>query len=339
MKKTIMMIIAVIFTIGSLSACGADKNNDLNSQAGTGKNLNGSNLKVVTTIFPEYYWVKNIMGEQAEKAEVTNLLDNGVDLHSYQPSIDDILTISECDLFIYVGGESDGWVKDALNQATNKNMEVINLLEVLGDKVKNEEIIEGMEHDHDHDEDHDHDHEEAELDEHVWLSLRNAAAICDEIAGRLMKLDPANADVYKTNVNAYKEKLNELDGQYKAVISGSTINTVLFGDRFPFRYLTDDYGLDYYAAFAGCSAETEASFETVLFLAEKVDELKLHSIMTIEGSDKKIAETIRNSTKTKDQEIRTLNSMQGITSGDIANGMNYLSVMTENLETLKQALK
>ena len=154
-----------------------------------------------------------------------------------------------------------------------------------------------------------------------------------------MKLDPANADVYKTNVNAYKEKLNELDGQYKEAVSGSKIKTLLFGDRFPFRYLTDDYGLDYYTAFAGCSAETEASFETVLFLAEKVDELNLHSIMTIEGSDKKIAETIRNSTKTKDQEIRTLNSMQGITSGNIANGMNYLSVMTENLETLKQALK
>ena len=145
--------------------------------------------------------------------------------------------------------------------------------------------------------------------------------------------------VNKNNVTSYKDKLNELDGQYKEAVSGSKIKTLLFGDRFPFRYLTDDYGLDYYAAFAGCSAETEASFETVLFLAEKVDELKLHSIMTIEGSDKKIAETIRNSTKTKDQEIRTLNSMQGITSGNIANGMNYLSVMTENLETLKQALK
>ena len=181
--------------------------------------------------------------------------------------------------------------------------------------------------------------EEAELDEHVWLSLRNAVVICDEIAGRLMKLDPANTDVYKNNVTAYKDKLNVLDGQYKEAVSGSKIKTLLFGDRFPFRYLTDDYGLDYYAAFAGCSAETEASFETVLFLAEKVDELNLHSIMTIEGSDKKIAETIRNSTVTKDQEIRTLNSMQGITSKDIASGTSYLSVMTENLETLKQALK
>ncbi|MBQ3380403.1 MAG: zinc ABC transporter substrate-binding protein [Oscillospiraceae bacterium] len=148
--------------------------------------------RIVTTIFPIYDWVMNVLGEQAENAEVSMLLDNGVDLHSYQPTADDIVRISGCDLFIYVGGESDEWVRDALQEATNKNMAVINLMEALGDSVKEEELVEGMEHDHDHaheedhehEEDHDHAHEEdhdhdaeqeeVEYDEHVWLSLKNA---------------------------------------------------------------------------------------------------------------------------------------------------------------------
>lgn len=348
MKKIISIIVAVMLIAGSLSACSNKQGNE-NKQNDT----DTKKIKIVTTIFPEYDWVKTIIGEKADQIDLTMLLDNGVDLHSYQPSIDDILKISTCDMFIYVGGESDKWVDDALAQATNKNMVVIDLLEVLGDKVKNEEIVEGMEHEHDHedededhdhdedrdhDEDHDHEHEE-ELDEHVWLSLSNAEIICDKITENLKKLDSANADIYQSNVNAYKEKLNSLDSQYKAAVNEAAVKTLLFGDRFPFRYLTDDYGLTYYAAFTGCSAETEASFETVIFLAGKIDEYNLKSILTIEGSDKKIAETIKNNTTTKDQKILTLNSLQGITSADIGNGITYLSVMTDNLNTLKDALK
>ena len=344
MKKIISVIVAVMVMTGSLSACSNKSDN----------NADTNKLQIVATIFPEYDWAKTILGEKADQAELTLLLDNGVDLHSYQPSIDDILKISSCDLFIYVGGESDKWVDDALAQATNKNMIVLDLMDVLGDRVKNEEIVEGMEHEHEHeqdhgedhehdedhddDEDHDHEHEE-ELDEHVWLSLNNTMIICDKITESLTNLDKANADTYRSNAAAYKEKLTALDAQYKAVVNEASVKTLLFGDRFPFRYLTDDYDLNYYAAFTGCSAETEASFETVIFLAEKVDELSLNSILTIEGSDKKIAETIRNNTSSKDQKILTLNSMQGITSKDIGNGVTYLSVMTENLDVLKNALK
>ncbi|MCR5204544.1 MAG: metal ABC transporter substrate-binding protein [Lachnospiraceae bacterium] len=365
MKKSIMIIVAVMLMIGSLSACSNAQNT--NEKSGT---INGNSkdkndrIKIVTTIFPEYDWVRTIMGQKADEADLTMLLDNGVDLHSYQPSIDDILKISTCDLFVYVGGESDSWVKDALNQATNKNMEVINLLEVLGDKVKNEEIVEGMEHehehgkddhdeDHDHDEDEDHDHDEdedhehddhdheheEEVDEHVWLSLNNTITICDEITERIKKIDPSGSDIYQANVNTYKEKLLDLDAQYKLAVAEANVKTLLFGDRFPFRYLTDDYGLKYFAAFTGCSAETEASFETIIFLAGKVNELGLKTILTIESSDGKIAETIKSNTNTKDQKILVLNSMQGITSSDIKNGKSYLSVMTENLNTLKEALK
>ncbi len=465
-------------------------------------------MKIVTTIFPEYDWVKTILGDKASNTELTLLLDNGVDLHSYQPTAEDMVKISECDMFVYVGGESDEWVEDILDTVENEDMVVINLMDVLGDSVKDEEVVEGMEHEHEHehaeieesdikdrtlgefagewkslypmlnagdleeyvehhaeehgeeprevkeellakwkceadkisvdgdkitftyadgktetasykyagfkavkDEDGDitgvryqfetdsadapkyvqfndhgfepseevahfhiyygnesfdalddfganpyfvhdglnadevlemlmggHDHEE-ENDEHVWLSLKNADVICANIAVELGNIDTANKDLYMSNYSAYKEQLTSLDAEYKAAVDAGKNKTLLFGDRFPFRYLVDDYGLDYFAAFTGCSAESEASFETIVFLSGKVDELGLSAIMTIEGANHKIAETVRDNTTSKDQKILTMNSMQSTTSGDIANGTTYLSVMTSNLDVLKEALQ
>lgn len=288
-------------------------------------------LQIITTIFPEYDWVMNVLGENPGEAEVTLLLDNGVDLHSYQPNAEDILKISTCDVFIYIGGESDAWVDDALKNALNEDMIVINLLDSLGDTVKEEEHVEGMQEEHDHEED-------AEYDEHVWLSLRNAEVLTGVIANALGSADPDNADSYRANAEAFITELQALDAEYTAMAEGAERKTLLFGDRFPFRYLTDDYGMDYYAAFAGCSAETEASFETVVFLAGKVDELSLPAIMTIEGTNHRIAETIRQNTASKDQEILVLDSMQGTTSKDVQNGISYLSIMEKNLEVLKTAL-
>ncbi|MBR2990083.1 MAG: zinc ABC transporter substrate-binding protein, partial [Solobacterium sp.] len=282
-------------------------------------------LQIITTIFPEYDWVMNVLGENPGEAEVTLLLDNGVDLHSYQPSAEDILKISTCDVFIYVGGESDAWVDDALKNALNEDMIVINLLESLGDTAKEEEHVEGMQEE-------DHDAESPEYDEHVWLSLRNAEVLTGVIADALSTADPDNADSYRANAEVYIAELQELDEEYAETVESAERKTLLFGDRFPFRYLTDDYGLDYYAAFAGCSAETEASFETVVFLAGKVDELSLPAIMTIEGTNHRIAETIRENTASKDQEILVLDSMQGTTSKDVQNGISYLSIMEKNLE-------
>ncbi len=294
-------------------------------------------MSVVVTIFPEYDWVKNILGGKADDAELTMLLDNKVDLHSYQPTADDMVKISGCDLFIYVGGESDSWVEDALKNPKNPNRKVINLLEVLGDAVKNEEIAEGME-EHDHEDADEHDHEE-EKDEHVWLSLRNAKTICFAIAEQLSALDPENKDTYAKNLQAYSEALTALDKEYSKAVEEGAHKTILFGDRFPFRYLVSDYGLDYFAAFSGCSAETEASFETITFLAGKVDELDLPCVLTIEGANHKIAQTIVQNTKTKNQQVLAMDSMQSITSQDVKNGVSYLSVMQKNLEVLKSALR
>lgn len=319
------------------------------------KKTDNSKLKIVTTIFPQYDWTREIMRDKASSAQLTLLVGNGVDLHSYQPSIQDIAKISTADIFIYVGGESDGWVKDALKNATNKSMKVINLMEVLGDKVKAEEIKEGMqaeeeEHeDHDHDaEDHDHEaeghhhhhdeDEEVEYDEHVWLSLRNAKILSAEIADALCEKDPANAASYKANYAAYVTKLDALDKEYSAAVASASKKTILFGDRFPFRYLTDDYGLDYYAAFVGCSAETEASFETVVFLSKKVDELGLNSVLKIESGDGKIARTIVQNTKNKTAKVLTLDSIQSTTLKQANAGTTYLKIMEDNLKVLKEAL-
>lgn len=488
-------------------------------------------LKVVTTIFPEYDWAREIIGDKASNVELTLLLGNGVDLHSYQPSIQDIAKISTADIFIYVGGESDGWVKDALKNATNKNMKVINLMETLGDRVKAEEVKEGMqaedEHEHHHEEhnhsavihaddikdrnlaefngewkslyshlmadeleeyvehqaeekgksekemkaeiaakwncgvkkvnvkgnkitlvydngktvtgkysysgyavkkndageitnvrykfeskdknvptfvmfndhgyapassvahfhfyfgnngfeefmdskvnsyfvasklsahecedlllghnhseaeEHHHHHhhgeeDEVEYDEHVWLSLRFAKVLSAAIANALCEKDPANAASYKANISAYTAKLDALDAKYAAAVKAGSKKTILFGDRFPFRYLVDDYGLDYFAAFVGCSAETEASFETVIFLSKKVDELGLNSVLKIESGDGKIARTIVQNTKKKNAKVLTMDSIQSTTQKQANAGTTYLSIMEGNLKVLEEALK
>ena len=330
MKKRILVLVAVVMSLFCLVACG---------QSASKESLTADNdrLSIVTTIFPEYDWVKEILGDEFSNADVKMLLDNGVDLHSYQPSVDDILAISDCDLFIYVGGESDTWVEDALKEAVNKDMKVINLLEVLGDSVKEEEVVEGMEAEEEENE--GEEEEEVEYDEHVWLSLKNAKVLCEEITEVLTEIDEEHADIYKTNCDSYVSLLNELDDKYQEAVNGANFDTVLFGDRFPFRYLVDDYGLNYYAAFVGCSAETEASFETITFLASKVDELGLNTVLTIEKSDNKIASTIIENTLDKNQEILALDSMQSTTSSDVENGASYLSIMESNLEVLEKALR
>ena len=333
MKKITALLLALFVLVGALAGCG--KQNDTNKT---------DKLSIVTTIFPEYDWVREILGDKADNAEITMLLDNGVDLHSYQPTADDIVKISDCDLFIYVGGESDGWVEDALRNAANRNMKVINLLEILGDSVKTEEIVEGMQEEHEHEDAHAHDaaeeHEhEEEADEHVWLSLKNAKMLVRVISKALQELDPDNKDIYAANADAYVKKLSALDADYQAAVDAASNKTILFGDRFPFRYLVDDYGLRYYAAFVGCSDETEAGFETISFLAKRVDEWKLPCVLTIEGAQHKIAETIVRNTTTKNQKVLTMDSMQSTTTQDVKNGTTYLSVMEKNLSVLKEALR
>ncbi len=364
-KRWMAMATAAVLAFGTLAGCGQSgkKTESTAASAESSAEASGKKLKIVATIFPEYDWVRQILGDEAKNADITLLLDKGVDLHSYQPNAEDIAKISECDLFLYVGGESDGWVKDALKEGKNPDRKVINLLEALGNNTKEEEVVEGMQAEEEEgskDSESEaasqaaesqaagestaasaesEEEEGPEYDEHVWLSLRNAESICEVITEDLKSLDSAHAAVYEANLKKYTEQLDSLDQQYADTVKAAANKTLLFGDRFPFRYLVDDYGIKYYAAFVGCSAETEASFETVSFLAKKMDELGLKHVMTIEGPNKKIAETIIQNTKDKNQDILTLNSMQSTTEQDIESGETYLGIMQQNLEVLKKALQ
>ena len=290
-------------------------------------------IKIVTTIFPEYDWVKNILGEKADAAEVTLLCSNGTDMHSYQPTFEDVMKISEADVFLYVGGESDEWVTNIIRDANREEKFAFSLIEMLGDRVKEEERPEGMQ-------ENGEEEEEKQVDEHVWLSLKNAEILAEEIAEILIVLDEdTSPDLYHDNTEKYIKELEMLDSEYTDAVNSASVKTLLFADRFPFRYMTDDYGIEYYAAFDGCEADTEASFETIAFLSKKVDELSLKNIIKIDGSDGKIAETIKSNTQSKDQNIIELDSMQSVKDSDIEAGTSYISIMEKNLKVLKEALK
>ena len=319
MKKcTALLLMLVLLTASLFTPALADKK-----------------ITIVAATFPLYDWTRQVLGDHSN-AELTLLMDSGVDLHSFNPTAQDILRVASCDLFIYVGGESDEWVEDAQKHLINQDQIAVSLLETLGEAAKEEELVEGMQaedHDHEHDEhdehdeDDDHDEDEAEYDEHVWLSLRNAQLFTQAIADALGQLDAA-----------YIAKLQDLDARYADMRAQAAYDTILFGDRFPFRYLADDYDLHYYAAFSGCSAETEASFQTIVFLAGKTDELGLPAVLTIEGTDHRIAETIVQSTADKNQQVLTVDSMQGTTAKAINDGVTYLGVMEKNLSVFAQAL-
>ncbi len=315
--KRILPILSAVLILLSLCACGV-------------RSAESDKIKVVCTVFPIYDWTREIA---EDKAEIIWLTENGTDMHSFQPSAADMVKIAECDILIYIGGESDKWVNEAVKQYENEKRTLINLTELLGDSLKEEEHTEGMQ-----EERHGHEEEGAEYDEHVWLSLKNATLFAGAIADSLAEKDPENAEFYKESARNYTKKLTVLDGEYEKAVSAAPLKTLLVADRFPFRYLTEDYGLSYYAAFPGCSAETEASFETVAFLSAKADELGLKYVIKTETAATKIAETVIANTKEKNQGILVLDSMQSVGIKDARNGTTYLSVMEKNLETLKKAL-
>lgn len=287
---------------------------------------------VVATVFPLWDWTRELLGGGAEDIALTLLLDNGTDLHSYQPTVDDLVTISSADLLIYVGGESDGWLEDALSEAVNPDLIAVDLMEILGGRRKIEERVEGMRGGRD-------EAEEAEYDEHIWLSLQNAEICCAAIADALTYLSPDLAETVAENKAAYLERIEALDTLYREAVDSGAQNMLLFADRFPFRYLLDDYGLSYYAAFAGCEAETGASFETVAFLAGKIDELDLPAVLTTDSPVPRLAETIVSNTQNADAAILELDSMQSVTRADIEGGTSYLGVMELNLGKMKEALR
>lgn len=360
MKRIIAAVMALVLALSLVSAMAQEKK-----------------LNIVCTTFPSYDWMRNILGDRLDTVELTLLQDSGTDLHNFQPTVQDFMKVSSADLLVYVGGPSDAWMADAVREAQNKNQVSVNLLKALGEDAVMDLTVEGMqesehahnhegedadhesqttqehhaeeegdhdEHEHEHDE-HEHEHDEHggrvhnHQDEHVWLSLRNAQKLSRVLAVELAFLDTDNADVYLNNQKAYAEKLDSLDKRYKEAVDAAKTKTLLFGDRFPFRYLTEDYGLTYFAAFSGCSAETEASFETVTFLANKADELNLPVILVLDGSDGKIAKAVLNASKDAGRALVTLDSMQTVDAQMVLEGATYLGVMEKNLESLKEALK
>ena len=292
----------------------------LSAGCGTPPVKKGGKLNILCTVFPLYDWARNIAGNTAE---VSLLNENGADMHSYQPTAADIVRLHSCDVLIYTGGESEKWVAEVIKQSDNKNLKALNLIELLGDRAVTERE-EGTERRENGD----------ETDEHIWLSLKNAEILTDKIAAALGDADNENKDIYKANAAEYSERLTALDMEYTEALKNTKHKALIFADRFPFRYLTEDYGLDYYAAFPGCSAETEASFETVIFLAKKADE-NGDCIFITETSNGDIARAVNRNTAKKNKKILTLDSMQSVNKKDIKNGLTYISVMQNNLATLK----
>ena len=358
MKKYIGIGLSILVAIMMVLGC-AKKESTGSSEAESGSSVTESSsvaesnseetkkLSIVTTIFPAYDWVKQVVGDN-KNVEISFLIDKGVDLHSYQASAADIAKITDSDLFVYVGGESDGWAEDIIKE--NPNLKYINMVDSIGEAALAEELVEGMqdEEEHDHEgeehanEEGEHAHEEGEhedgeeeIDEHVWLSIKNAETIVSAIEAKLAEIDPDNKAEYEKNANDYLAKLDELDKEYKDTLSSIQNKTIIVGDRFPFRYLVNEYGIKYYAAFKGCDAGSEASFETVKFLANKMDELNMSDIFIIDGSKGDLAKTIVDNTKDKNAKVLVLDSMQSTKSSDNA---NYLDIMKKNLEVLKEVL-
>lgn len=315
MKKIICIFLTLALTAAVFASCaGPNGMKEPNSD----KSDNGG-LKIVTTIFPIYDWVKNITGQ----SDIVYLDENGIDLHSFEPTANDIIKLADADIFIYIGGESDKWVDGAVSSAKNTDLVTLSLLDAVG--AVTEETIEGMDA---------HD-EETAADEHIWLSLKKAEKAVKVITEVLCKADSEHTDVYQKNADAYTATLRSLDEKYASAVAASSLKTLLFADRFPFRYMTEDYNLRYFAAFPGCSAESEASFETVSFLINKTKELSLPCIIKLEGSDGKLAETLRSETNA---DVLTMNSCQSVKQNDITNGVTYISIMEENLKILTEAL-
>lgn len=316
-KKRIILILAMVLVLCFFSGCGGEKQDD-------------GRINIVCTVYPAYDFIVNIVGGNSENVKVTYLLEKGVDMHNFQPTAEDIINITNSDLMVYVGGESDSSIKDILAGVNTNAVPLLSLVE-----VKEEELLPGMEHDHEQEEE-DHAHE-AEYDEHVWLSVKNSMEIVNKLCEAVCAVDPDNADSYKANAKAYTDKLIALDKKFEDMVSNAARNIVLIADRFPFAYLADDYGLTCYAAFPGCSAETEAGFETVVFLAETLKANKLPVIFTLENSDGAVANTVASSAGVS-VNIGVLDSMQSVSKTQLDNGYSYISTMEKNLSALTEAL-
>lgn len=301
-------------------------------------------ITVCTTVFPAYDFAREIAGE---RAEVTLLVPPGAESHSYEPTPQDILLLGRCSLLVANGGESEAWL-ESITDSLERVPDTVYMLDEV--HALSEETVEGMQtggilsrgdsHDHAHDE-HEHEHEhdehehETEYDEHVWTSPKNAVLICEAIADRLCALDPDGAEIYRANCREYTSKLTALDDSFREVTQSAARRTLIFADRFPVRYFTEEYGLDYYAAFPGCADDAEPSARTVAFLIDTVREENVPYVFYIEFSNEKMADIIAEETGCGKL---LFHSCHNVTAAQLESGVSYLELMTQNLENVKEAL-
>lgn len=293
-------------------------------------------IQVVASIFPVYDWCRQIIGNTPD-IELTLLVKNGTDLHSYQPSVSDIAKIKNADLFIYAGGESDSWVNETVSDDDSESEHHrINLMNLLKNYIVEEEIIEGMEASA---EEGENNSDGPEYDEHVWLSVDNALYICQFVKDALINLDSDNAQSYTDNYLSYTSQLSDLKSEYANIFAQYKDKTIIICDRFPFRYLTDEFEIKYYAAFSGCTTDAEAGYKTIAFLADKLSSLNKNTVFRLENSTNRLCDTVIETAKAEDCKIVSLDSMQTTTLEQAQNGKNYLDTMRYNLNCIAEAVK
>ncbi|MBQ6570403.1 MAG: zinc ABC transporter substrate-binding protein [Clostridia bacterium] len=309
MKKIISVFVALCLCTALLCGC-------------KGEGKKSDKLSIVTTIFPQYDFARAIGGD---KAEVIMLASPGSEVHSFEATLSDIAKIEQCDLFIYVGGESESWLDSVFEAMGSSCPEKIALMDMVEPRL--EQYIEGMERENGEDEE--------EYDEHVWTSVKNCAVIAEEICSAMCKADPANEEYYRANAADIIAGLGELDKTFEEITLNAKRKTLVFAERFPFAYFAADYGLDCYAAFKGCSSETEPSLATISFLTDKVKQSGLPAVFYIEFSTEKVADTICAATGAKKL---LFHSCHNVSRKDFENGVTYIELMRQNAENLREAL-
>lgn len=318
-SKMLLVFVVAVFSIVSLTGCNKNKDNE-------------NKLTIVTTNFPSYDFARAVVKDNKD-VELKMLLKPGAESHDFEPTPQDIIDIKNSDLFIYTGGESDEWISDILDDIDTDKTKVIKMMDLVD--VKEEEIVEGMEDEEHEEEEEHHDEEEVEYDEHVWTSPVNAIKIVNALRDEVVSIDNDNKKVYEDSAKEYTDKLEKIDNEFKDIAKNAKRKEIIFGDRFPLRYFVDEYNLKYYAAFPGCSAQTEASAKTISYLVDKVKEDKIPVVFHIELSNGKIAEAISKETGAK---VLEFNTAHNISQKDFDAGVTYVDIMEENTKVLKEAL-
>lgn len=315
LKRKLLAVITATATIFSLCACSSESSY---SSSDSGK------LKIISTVFPPYDLARQIAGDNAE---ISILLPPGSEIHNYEPSAKDMIAIRNCDIFLYIGGENEQWAEKLINSNDTENVTAVKLIDYVPTLSEDED-----EHDHDHDHDHDHEHE---TDEHIWTSPKNAQLMLSAVYDAICKVDPSDKQTYTKNKDAYAKQLSDLDNAYRSAVDNAKNKTIVLADKFPFRYLAHEYGLEFSAAFAACSDESEPGVSTMIKLTKTIKENNIPAVYYLEFSSTKIADTLCDETgATK----LMLHSCHNVSKQDIENNVSYVDLMKQNLENLKLTL-